>query len=781
MTYFLFLKSKHAIRLCFFFVFALYGAGMNAQITVSGTVSDLNGPIPGANVILKGTTTGTATDFDGNYTLENVPGNGILVVSYVGYTAREIPVNNRTQIDVVLESDVSALDEVIVIGYGTQSRESVTGSVVSVKGEELTEIKSASFQEALQGRAAGVDISITNTRPGSDNTQIRIRGTRSLTGDNNPLIVLNGIPFFGGINDINPNDIASLEILKDASATAIYGSRGANGVILITTKSGKKGQRAQFTYNTYYATKEVFAKFPMMNGEQFNALREATGYFREGTPTYETGVDEDPNVDTDWQDLIYGQGLQTQHDMSVTGGGENGNYSMGISYFKDTSVLPVENFQRYSIRAQLEQEVGAFKFGLNSVSNYSITNAAGVGLYGNLSATPILNPYNEDGSLKYVAQMPLDNFVVTTRSTVQAIGEGRVNLQKDFGTYNNLYGEVKIPGVEGLKYRLNLGLNLRMSRDGNFTGQGVANENLEAPSSAGVSSSLTTDYVIENQLLYDRTFADKHQVNFVGLFSAQNGFWEGNNMSVRNLPNEQFLYYNLGTALLEDITGYGGYQGEAGLLSWMGRVLYQYDSRYLFTATLRSDGSSRLAPGRKWVTYPAVSVGWNIGNEAFMENVDWVSLLKLRAGYGRTSNQAIDPYKTLGRLGTRDYNFGSTFATGYFVSETPNPELGWEFSETYNFGVDFAFFNNRLSGTAEYYITKTDDVLYQLGLPASSGVGSVTGNIANTENKGFEFSLNANILDNPDGFTWDVGFNVYTNQNEIVSLASGEPRNEANL
>ena len=781
MTDFLFFKSKHIKQLGLLVVFLLLGMGMNAQMTVSGTVSDQNGPIPGVNVLVQGTNNGAATDFDGNYTINNVPANGSLVFSYVGYQTKIVPVNNQTTINVTLKTDAAALDEVVVIGYGTQNKEAVTGSVVSLKGEDLKEVQTANFQQALQGRAAGVDISTTNTRPGADNTRIRIRGVRSLSGDNAPLIVLNGIPFSGGLYDINMNDIASLDILKDASATAIYGSRGANGVILITTKTGKVGQKAKFTYNTYYAAKEVFAKVPMMNNVQFNALREATGLFRGGTPTYATGVDEDPNVNTDWQDLIYGTGLQTSHDIGVSGGGEQSTYSVGIGYFKETSVLPVENFQRYNLRAQLDQEIGAFKFGINSVTNYSITNAAGIGLYGNLSATPILNPYNADGSLKRVASMPLDDFVVTTRSVIEGLGDSRSNLQKDFGTYNNLYGEVKIPWVDGLKYRINLGLNLRMGRDGNFTGQGVLNTDPNAPSTAGISSSLNTSYVIENLLTYDKTFAGKHKLNVVALFSSQQNEWEGSNFSARNIPNEQFLWHNLGQVLLDDVTGYGSYYGKDGLLSYMARALYQYDNKYLLTATIRSDGSSHLAEGHKWVTYPAVSLGWNVANESFMNSVKFVDELKLRAGYGQTSNQAISPYATLGSLGTRNYNFGDTFATGYYVSELPNSNLGWEFSETYNYGIDFSLFKNRLSGTVEYYTTKTNDVLYRINLPATAGVGSYVANIGKTSNKGVEISLNGTIIDNPDGISWDAGINVYTNRNKIVSLASGEDKNEGNL
>src|SRR5690606_9064726 len=332
-------------------LFILVGLSTYAQdnITIRGVVNDAHGtPIPGVSIIEVGTTNGTTTDFDGNYTI-TAASNASLEFRYLGFVAQTVAVNGRSTINVQLAEDTQQLEEVVVIGYGTQRRESVTGSVVSIKGENLNQVQSSNFQQARQGSAAVVNISSTSSRPGAA-PHIRIRGTRSLSADNNPLIVLNGIPFSGGLSDINPNDIASLDILKDASATAIYGSRGANGVILITTKSGTKGQKASITYNTYYATKEVFAKFPMMNAAQLIQLRADVASNNGGTPLYGLAGNEYLGNDTDWQDELYGTGLQTAHDISVQGGTENGSYNVGMGYFKETSVVPGDSFDRYSLR-----------------------------------------------------------------------------------------------------------------------------------------------------------------------------------------------------------------------------------------------------------------------------------------------------------------------------------------------------------------------------------------------------------------------------------------------
>lgn len=745
------------------------------EIAVSGTVTDGNMPLPGVNVFVNGTNNGTTTDFDGNYNLTGVPSDAILRFSFMGYEAQEIPVDGRTEINVTMEDDAEALNEVVVVGYGTQRKEAVTGSVSSIDGEELREVPSANISEALQGRLPGVQLSQTSSQPGATQ-QIRIRGVRSLNASNDPLIVLNGVPFAGSLNDINPNDIKSLDILKDASATAIYGSRGANGVVLITTNGGRMGQEAQFSYDNFYGVKTVFGEYPMMDGPDFVELRETAGMFN-------NGPDEADDVNTDWQDLLYENSMIQNHNIGVSGGTEGGSYNASLGYTKDEAVIPEQYFERISLNATLDQKIGDYvRVGLSSVNNYSERNGMSLGIFSNLVSSPIANPYNEDGSLKRIISMPLQDEWVRTRESIEGLGDAYVDQSREFGSYNNLYGEVQIPWVEGLSYRINLGLNYRNTNGGSYTGQGVFSATPDSPSQASISNSTTTRYLVENLITYDRTFNDVHKLNVVGLYSTEETKFNSSNVAAREIPSDQFQFYNLGQATGEIIVNPDnqGYY-KSGLMSYMGRAMYEYDNRYMLTATFRSDASSRLAEGYKWHSYPAVSAGWNIGNENFMNDVTWMNSLKFRVGYGETSNQAIDPYSTLGLLSTRPYNFGpDDYAVGYYVSELPNAELGWEYSTTYNFGLDFTLFDYRLTGTAEYYITNTNDILLGVGLPATSGVGSYTANIGETQNKGFELSLNGVIIDNPDGFNWEAGLNFYSNQNELVALASGSERDEAN-
>lgn len=752
---------------------------MFSQITVAQNIAvkgrvikDAGIPVQSASVLVKGSTTGTTTDENGNYQL-SVPSNGRLIISALDLATQEIKVAGRSTINVSLVSNDKSLSEVIVVGYGTQRKEAVTGSVASISGDMVREVPAPNVSQAIQGRVAGVDISQTSSKPGAT-MQILIRGQRSLTASNAPLIVLDGIPFSGSIGDINPNDIKSIDILKDASATAIYGSRGANGVILLTTNRGQTGGKAKVSYNAYYGAQKLFAKYPMMNGPEFVALRKAAGQ-------YTNGVDEADDVNTDWQDLFYRNGAVTSHDIGVSGGNETGSYNFGAGYYLNQSLIPTQQYKRYSMRGSIDQQIGKyFKVGFTTNNNYNISQGNQVGVGSILSNSPIANPYNSDGTLKRTIKMPLDENFVFTKSVVNNLSDQWLNETRGYATYNSIYTEVKIPGIQGLKYRANLGLDFIQGNNGNYTGVGIGSTNATTSSTAGVSNSQTYHWTIENLLTYDRTFAQKHTLNVVALYSSEQNTYNSSSMSAKDIPADAFQFYNLGQATGEIKINDGNYS-QTGLNSYMGRVMYSYDNRYMVSATLRSDASSVLAPGHKWHTYPAVSAGWNITNESFMRNVTSINKLKLRVGYGQTSNQAVGAYQTLGRISTRYYNFGAAnYTTGYYVSQLPNPDLGWEYSQTLNYGLDFTILKNRLSGTVEYYVTKTKDLLLGVGLPPTSGVGSVTQNVGQTQNKGIELSLNGTIVDNQNGWTWDAGVNFYSNKNKLVALSSGQPKDEGN-
>jgi len=754
--------------LCFFAVLA------QAQ-TVKGVVKDQNGDaVIGATVKVLGSRGGTVTDSKGQYSIE-APSGSILSVSYIGYLTKQIRLRGENTVDIVLMEDNTTLKDIVVIGYGTQRKESVTGSVANVSAEKLMENPSSNITQALQNRIAGVDMQQTNSQPGAE-MRIRIRGQRSLTASNDPLIVLDGIPFLGQLSDINPSDIKSLDILKDASATAIYGSRGANGVIMVTTNKGSLDTPAKVTYNGYVNFKTLFNKFPMMEGEKYVQMRKLAG-------KYTNGLDERDDVNTDWQDLFFENGVSHSHDITVSGGTQSGTYSFGGSYNHDEGVIPTQKFDRFTLRANIEQKIGNFvRVGLSSTNTYNTKEGTQLGVYNALNMSPITDPYNADGSLKRVVHLGSDDIFVLTKDVIKDNEELWRQDTNTLATYNSLFGEIECPWLQGLKYRVNLGLNYRGTQIGGFTGKGFNSVNEKELSSASMQNQTYKNYAVENVLSFDRTFNDKHQLNLVGMFSAEQTRYTQTYMSGRNIP-DYFQYYNIGAAT-QDVTVNPDWNNywQAGLLSWMGRVMYSYDNRYMISAAVRADASSRLASGHQWHTYPAVSLGWNIAREKFMENLNWIDNLKIRVGYGQTANQAIAAYTTLGSLGTTKYNFGPTgYATGYYPNALANKELGWEYSETYNYGLDFSFFNGRLSGTLEYYTMQTKDVLNRVNLPSTGGVSSYTANIGKTENKGFEASLNGIILDKKNGWTWEAGVNISLNRNKLVKLASGEGgRDEAN-
>ncbi|MGN6604879.1 MAG: SusC/RagA family TonB-linked outer membrane protein [Ginsengibacter sp.] len=768
-------QGKGFIFILLLFLFSVPGYCQNSML-VKGKVTDESGqPIVGASVVIKGSSKGVTTSPDGTFEINAEP-SSTLVISFVGFADKEVKAKDNQFLNITLSRSETGLNEVVVIGYGSQKKEAITGSVSSISGSKLNEVPASNISDALQGRLPGVQISQTSTKPGST-MQILIRGQRSISASNAPLIVLDGIPFSGSFSDINPENVKSITVLKDASATAIYGSRGANGVILVTTNKGAIGQKAEIRYNSYYGIHKLWAPFPMMNGPQFDSLRKRAGIYTNGTS-------EADNVNTDWQKLFYRPSSPvTNQTVDVSGGTAKGSYHFGLGYYDDQSLIATQEFKRFSINSSIDQGIGNYiRIGFTTNTDYNTSEGNQVGLYNILSMSPLASPYNADGSLRQSIQMPLDNSWNETRYIVDSLKNQWLNPIKTLGTYNNIYGELNIPGIKGLKYRVNIGLNYSTTDNGSYTGTGITSTNATTPSVATVIHSVTLNKTIENLLTYDRTFGGKHHINLTGLYSAEQDNYHSSDVSAQGIPNDQFQFYNLGQALGQ-ITINPNYQGysQNGLESWMGRAIYEYSDRYMLTAIVRSDGSSILASGHQWHTYPAISAGWNVANESFMKDIALINQLKLRVGYGETSNQAVAPYSTLGRLSTSPYNFGPTNdVVGYYVSALPNPNLGWEYSKTWNYGLDFSILNNRLSGTAEYYITKTNDLLLGVNLPATTGVGSYTANVGNTQNKGFEVSINGLILDNHNGWTWTAGLNVYSNQNKLVSLASGQTQNIGN-
>lgn len=747
-------------------------------VTVKGIVKDGMGePVIGASVIETGTTNGMITDLDGNFTIK-VPANANLTISFVGYQTQTVDVAGRTSLQIVLKDDTKALEEVVVVGYGTARKSDVTGSISNVNAKTLKEVPSQNFTQALQGRVAGVEINRTSSRPGSEQ-QIRIRGTRSLNASNDPLIVLDGIPFPGNISDINPNDIKTIDILKDASSTAIYGSRGANGVILITTNKGVQG-KATVSYNGYYGIVTLFSEYPMMNGPEFVKLREIAA--SNGASWGAMGTMDDTSVNTNWQDLIFKTGLSTNHDITVSAGTEKGSYNFGATYYKETTVLPDQGFERMSMRGTVDQEIGKFlKVGITTQNSYSKTEGEqSAPIYNILQMNPTISPYNSDGSIRDEVLELNSSDKLLNPLLYKSVGEKHADDRKTFASYNSAYAEVKF--IDGLKYRLNLGLNYRQSNYGKFVAPGTPYMAYNADlAEATISNALTTNWTVENLLMYDKKFG-KHSINAVAMYSAERTTYSYSTASATGVTADAVQYHNLGLNS-DKVTIDPNKQKywQRGLLSYMARAAYSYDNRYMLSATFRSDGSSVLADGKKWHTYPAVSAGWNIRNESFMDNIDWLSSLKLRVGYGQTSNQAIDPYATLGAMKAVYYTTGSSGITGYFPTSVANANLGWEYSATWNYGVDFGLFDGRLSGTFEYYSQRTKDILMQLSLPGTSGIASpYWQNIGETSNKGWELSLKGIIFENKNGWSWDVGFNIYGNRNRIEALAGEQDRDTGN-
>ena len=777
---------------------ALPQSGGTKTITVKGTITNQNGErLSGVSVMVKGSSKATATEADGSFALL-VPANATLVLSHIGYANKEIKTGEADQLNlaVSLAPGKGEMDEVVVVGYGTRRKSDITGAIVSVNEQAIKDIPTSNLAQALQGRAAGIDIQKNggNSKPGAS-PSIMIRGSRSVRAGNDPLIVVDGIPFNGSFNDLNQDDVSSVEVLKDASSTAIYGSRGANGVILVSTKRGKAGTPV-VTYSGYAGFEKPIGEHPMMDAQEFALFKKWAVYNGrfDGSNRLYTGIDDPLLLDkefspeekdamatgrsTNWQRLMYQDGIITNHNLGVSGGTDITQYAISGGYFKQTGVYPGQSFERYSVKLSLDQKLGKFiKIGLSSLNSFTTTQGESSNPMAQaMRASPLASPYNADGSLR-------NDFVVGSASQVwnplaDFLSGAVVERKKRYGTNTTLYIDVSL--MKGLKYRFNAGAEIRNELYSNYYASKTS-KNLGAPSTSSNRNNLRNNYTLEHILNYDKTIADKHKINFTGLFSVQQENAQQNQIDNNNVLSGELEYYNpnLGANLKAD----GDYT-KWNIISYMGRLNYSFDERYLLTLTMRSDGSSRLAPGNKYKTFPSVAVAWNATNEKFLEGVDALSNLRFRASYGEVGNAAINPYQTLGSLTPVVYNYGPASNTiGVYLGNIANPNLTWEYTTTGNIGVDFGLLKNRISGSLEFYKQWTSSLLLPQTLPPTSGIpNSILTNIGKTENKGIELQISTVNFQAKDrnGFNWTTDLNLFINRGKITALAGGALRDVAN-
>lgn len=736
--------------------------------TVNGTVTDEAGdPLPGATILVKGTTNGTVSDFDGSWSLEVNEGD-ILVFSFTGYATQEIPVGTQTVVNVAMIEEASALDEVVVVGYGIQKKRDVTGAISTVDNEQIEKIPVASGVQAMQGQVAGVDILSQGGRPGQAPT-IKIRGRRSISASNDPLFVIDGIPQTSGtsaITDINPQDIASMEVLKDAAATAIYGSRGANGVIIITTKRGSDGETT-VSYDGYYGTTSAITNLDMMNGEEWAAGRREA--FRNG---YDGAIPPDEEIfdvihqeamanPVDWLDLVLKNGWQTNHQLSVRGGNAKTQFNVSLGYYDEVGIIDNMDYSRITGRLNLDHKINKiFETGVSFTLSNSIQNWGSSATMGEaLGNVPLGIPYEEDG---VTPRFLPTNDGIRTNPLNEILDNAYVDERKVTRIFSPVYLRAKI--MDGLTFTSTFGPDIRFYQRGEFRGS-LTNDNRGGPADAEIQNYTETGYTLENLLNYNRPIGNSNLG--VTLLQSIQGFKGINHYTaVANLPYESQLFYNLGTGAVKG--NLASRLTEWQLASFMGRVNYEIAGKYMIQATLRADGSSRLS-GDKWNYFPGISAGWQIGQDLFSD-VSWLNSLKLRASYGEVGNTSVAPYQTAGRLTRRVYSFGGSNAFGFGLNEIPNSELNWEVSKTFDMGIDFDFANGRISGSLDWYRTNTEDILLERFLPPTSGYESVLQNIGSTRSTGLELGLSAGLIETND-FSWSVDWNIAGYKEEIVELA----------
>ncbi|MFO7826575.1 MAG: TonB-dependent receptor [Cyclobacterium sp.] len=739
------------------------------DLTIQGTILDENGqPMPGATITVAGSNTGTVSDIDGKFSL-TVPDQASIVVSFIGYTTQTIEVGNRTEFTIQMIADETSLNEVLVVGYGTQEKRDVTGAVSSIKGGDIQNLPVSGAAQALQGRAAGVNVVRNGGAPGNQGS-IRIRGTGTLNNAD-PLIIIDGVPG-GNLNDVNPNNIESIEVLKDASASAIYGTRAANGVVIVTTKRGDFDQPLKFELNGYTGVSNAIKTIDVLEAPDL-ALLKRERYTNDGlainpiweNPAYQT-------QQTNWQEELLGQGSTRNMDLTLTGGNKNSSFMLSGGVFEEKGMITNSNFRRLSFRLNSDHKISdRFKIGqnlqlvsINQVSPNTLSAQTGV-LWSAIRFHPGLPVRNADGSY----------------SSSQISGEfGDINnpiftqeTQDNNNTSHKLLGNVQAEYeiLEGLKVRANFGLEGAISDGYNFNI--IVDDQIRASPRNSLSRSYNEYYSLlaEYFVSYDKVFADLHKVNFVGGYTTQTFNSDGFNASKLDFIDESFdqRFLDVGQTL----NSIGGGKSYDALASYFGRIAYDYDERYLVTATFRSDGSSKFAPGNRWGYFPAFSLGWRISEEAFFQNVGFISNLKLTGGWGSLGNQNVPGLQYLALISSgRRYSFGGNQTVGAAQTRIPNLNITWESAQMTNFGLDIGFLENRLLANFNYFIKDTKDMLIAPPTIGSIGTAQIPNqNIGELRNQGLEMELL--FRENKGKLFYSVSGNASFIRNEVTQLADG--------
>ncbi len=764
-------KSLFSVLLFCSMLFVLpHAVAQTASKTISGVIVDANGePLIGVNVLIKGTKIGTITDVNGKFSVpDGSVNNAVLSISYIGYDTKEVTPTGQILRIQLIESSKS-LEEVVVVGYGTQRKKDLTGSVATIKSGDIKSLPVPSLSDALQGRAAGVQV-ISSGTPGTDAT-FRIRGTGTIN-DANPLVVIDGMPIDGGLNQLNMDDVESIQILKDASATAIYGSRGANGVIIVTTKHGGNGS-SHINFNYSYGIQDATNKVTMLNASQFATLHNEMLANGGQTQNPAFAGPASLGVGTDWLGAFFRTAPMQNYSLNYSAGTDKTNIYVSGNYFSQDGIVINTGYKKFTLQLNTDSKITSFlKFGNSLTLNHDIKTNGDYNIRNAMLALPTQAIYHSDGS--YTGPVGRSLY---SGDIVNPIGAAKTvdNATNGYNLMGNIYAEIQI--LKELKFKSTFGLQANFWDSRTWSPERAWDTSVQLQSYLGEQYNKNLTWLWDNTFTYDKTFG-KHKVGVMAGTSAQENQYDFVNGSIQSFASDATQQLNNGI-LLPTV---GGSTSSWSTFSYMGRVNYAYADKYLFTATLRQDGSSRFGPKNKYGLFPSASVAWRITEEDFFKSLTFVNDLKIRAGYGETGNQSIGNYSFASQLNTIKYNFNNSVVSAIVPTVLPNPFVQWEHQKQGNIGIDATMFNQRVEVTLDAYLKQTDKMLVPMVVPVSSGYSDVfvpSINAGQMENKGIELTVNTKNLTGP--LAWNTNFNISFNANKVVSINDTVPMSSGSI